>query len=124
MKTFLLPLPRQAGGAGTDSTVYGVNPSAQSFRIKQAYWVSDTTTALDATNTLTVAVINGSTTLFSASNAAQALTAGTAYELTNAATTGTLYEFDEGDEIKATCTNAASGKAHGGHVVLECEWIR
>ncbi len=124
MGHFLLPLPRQAGGAASDSAVYGVNPSAKKFAIRGAYWVSDTTTALDATNTLTVAVKNGSTTLFSVSNAAQALTAGDAYEMTKASATGTLFEFSEGDEIDGVGTNAASGKAHGGHIVLECEWIR
>lgn len=108
--------------AGTASSVYSVVASPGKYRMISAYFTPDVTAAIDATNTATLTVKNGSTTLGTLTNGTVAFTAGTAREFTLAG--GTSLEFTEGDEIAFDKAVAASGTAITGEFSYVLEKVQ
>lgn len=108
--------------AGTASSVYSNIASSGKWRLARAWFTADVTAALDATNTSTLAIKNGSTTLGTLSNAAAAFAAGVAREFT--LTGGASLEFSAGEEIEFAKSIAASGTAITGEFELAWEKVQ
>lgn len=124
MAQFEKPVPSPTGWAtaGTASSVYDTLASPGKWRLKAAYFTPDVTAAIDATNTSTLALKNGATTLGSLTNATVAFTAGTprAFSLSG----GSALEFSQGEAIEFSKAVAASGTAITGKADLSWEKVQ
>ena len=108
--------------ASTVTSVYSVIASPGKWRLIAAYFTPDVTAAIDATNTATLTVKNGSTTLGTLTNGTVAFTAGVARKFTLAGDTS--LEFTEGDEIAFDKAVAASGTAITGEFSYVLEKVQ
>jgi hypothetical protein len=107
--------------AGTDETLYVGVPAADGAEWKLIYasFVPSTTTAANATDYVTLAVLNGATSLGSLDTSATAFTAGTTRSMTLSDIAAA--EFTAGtDALKVTVTNATTTGAaiHGTLMVV------
>lgn len=114
-----------AAAGANEIARYGVNALPVKLKTEAVYFIPDTAVTADASNTGTITVKIGATTIATlTTNVAQGdLVAGTVYTLTLSGT-GADLEIDSGEAVSVTKTYASSGAVMSGIVSFRCSEIR
>lgn len=107
--------------ADADETLYVVQPYAGTWKVRKAYLVPHDTTAANASNYVSVALKNGSTTLGTIDTSSTGNTAGTAREFTLSG--GSSLEVAQGSVFTVAVTHPGTGAALDAYVAIELEKV-
>ena len=114
-----------AAAGANEIARYGVNASPNKLLVERVVFVPDTAVTADASNTGTLTIKIGATTIATlVTDVAQGnLVAGTVYTLTLSAA-GADLEIDSLESVSVTKTYANSGAVLSGAVSFRCSEIR